>query len=145
MYLPTKGRLKKKQQRTYLMMFMQFFFFLSFFIHKKHMFWVHTEYLFKKPDKMYTTCYLKTMKLLDCALIGVCVVIRLNMVNATNIIFTLIIQIITLTIGQLVDFMCLKNCWLNGKQLADPHCGSDLGLQCMHRPVCVNTHLECTG
>ena len=36
--------------------------------------------LYKEADKKYTGCNLKTMKLLDCALIGVCAVIRLNTV-----------------------------------------------------------------
>ena len=40
----------------------------------------HNICLYKEVDKNYTGCNLKTMKLLDCALIGVCVVIRLNTV-----------------------------------------------------------------
>ena len=36
--------------------------------------------LYKEADKKYTGCNLKTMELLDCALIGVCAVIRSNMV-----------------------------------------------------------------
>ena len=39
----------------------------------------HNICLYKETDKMYTGCYLKTMKSLDCALIGYCAVIRLNM------------------------------------------------------------------
>ena len=38
----------------------------------------HNICLYKEVDKNYTGCNLKTTKLLDCALIGVCVVIRLN-------------------------------------------------------------------
>ena len=34
--------------------------------------------LYKKVDRKYTGCNLKTMELLDCALIGVCAVIRSN-------------------------------------------------------------------
>ena len=34
-----------------------------------------------KVDKKHTGCNLKTTKLLDCALIGVCAVIRLNTVS----------------------------------------------------------------
>ena len=34
----------------------------------------HHIYLYKDVDKTYTGCNLKTMKLLDCALIGVCAV-----------------------------------------------------------------------
>ena len=37
---------------------------------------------YKEEDKKYTGCNLKTMKFLDCALIGVCAVIRLNTVKA---------------------------------------------------------------
>ena len=37
--------------------------------------------LYKEVDKKYKGCNLKTMELLDCALIGVCAVIRLNMVK----------------------------------------------------------------
>ena len=40
----------------------------------------HKICLYKEVDKKYTGHNLKTMELLDCALIGVCVVIRLNMV-----------------------------------------------------------------
>ena len=41
--------------------------------------WVPTTYAFiKKVDKKYTDCYPKIMKLLDCALIGACAVIRSN-------------------------------------------------------------------
>ena len=36
--------------------------------------------LYKEIDKKYTDCNLRTTELLDCVLIGVCGVIRLNMV-----------------------------------------------------------------
>ena len=36
----------------------------------------HNICLFKQVDKMYQGCNLKTMELLDCALIRVCAVIR---------------------------------------------------------------------
>ena len=36
--------------------------------------------LFKEVDKNYTGCNLKTRELLDCGLIWVCAIIRLNMV-----------------------------------------------------------------
>ena len=42
--------------------------------------WVPTTCLYKEVDKNYTGYHLKTMKLLDCVLIGVCVVIRSNTV-----------------------------------------------------------------
>ena len=42
----------------------------------------HNICLYKEKDKKYTACNLKTTELLDCALIGVCVVIRLNTVIA---------------------------------------------------------------
>ena len=41
----------------------------------------HNICLYKEADKKYTGCILKTTKLLDCALIGVCAVIRANMVG----------------------------------------------------------------
>ena len=40
----------------------------------------HNICFYKEVDKKYTGCYLKTAELLDCALIGVCAVIRSNMV-----------------------------------------------------------------
>ena len=40
----------------------------------------HNICLYKEVDKKYTACNLKTTKSLDCALIGVCAVIRSNMV-----------------------------------------------------------------
>ena len=36
--------------------------------------------IYKVVDKKYTDCDLKTMELLECALIGACAVIRLHMV-----------------------------------------------------------------
>ena len=42
--------------------------------------------LYKEVDKKYTGCNLKSMKLLDCALIGVCAVIKSNMVTAVPLI-----------------------------------------------------------
>ena len=41
----------------------------------------HNICLYKEVDKKYTGCNLKTTELLDCALIGVCVVIRSNTVS----------------------------------------------------------------
>ena len=41
----------------------------------------HNICLYKEVDKKYTCCNLKTTKLLNCALIGVCAVIRLNAVT----------------------------------------------------------------
>ena len=41
--------------------------------------------LYKEVDKKYTDCNLKTKELLDCALIGVCAVIRLNMVDLVRL------------------------------------------------------------
>ena len=37
-------------------------------------------YLYKEVDKKYTGYNLKTMELLDCGFIGVCAIIRMNMV-----------------------------------------------------------------
>ena len=41
----------------------------------------HNICLYEEVDKKYTGCNLKTTELLDCALIGVCAVIRLNTVS----------------------------------------------------------------
>ena len=41
----------------------------------------HNICLYKEVDKKYTGCNLKTTELFDCALIGVCAVIRLNTVD----------------------------------------------------------------
>ena len=40
----------------------------------------HNIHLYKEVDKKYTCCNLKTTELLDCALIGICAVIRSNTV-----------------------------------------------------------------
>ena len=40
--------------------------------------------LYKDLDKKYTGCNLNTMELLNCALIGVCVVIKSNTVFLNN-------------------------------------------------------------
>ena len=40
----------------------------------------HNICLYNEVGKKYTGCNLKTRELLDCALIGVCDIIRLNMV-----------------------------------------------------------------
>ena len=40
----------------------------------------YNKCLYKEEDRKYTGCNLKTTKLLDCALIGICVVIRMNTV-----------------------------------------------------------------
>ena len=42
---------------------------------------IHNICLYKEVKKKYTGCNLKTMEFLDCALIGVCAVIRLNTVT----------------------------------------------------------------
>ena len=42
---------------------------------------IHNICLYKEADKKYTSCNLKPTKLLDCVLIGVFVVIRLNTVS----------------------------------------------------------------
>ena len=47
----------------------------------------HNICLYKEVDKKYTGCNMKTMELLDCALIGLCAVIRLNAVNDENVRF----------------------------------------------------------
>ena len=45
----------------------------------------HNICLYKKVDKKYTGCNLKTTELLDCALIGVCAVIRSNTVFSGSV------------------------------------------------------------
>ena len=40
----------------------------------------HNICLYKEVDRKYTRCYLKTTELPDCVLIGVCAVIKSNMV-----------------------------------------------------------------
>ena len=40
----------------------------------------HNICLYKEVSKMYTGCNLKTLELLDCAFIGLCAVIKMNMV-----------------------------------------------------------------
>ena len=83
---------KKHQKKTYLMMIMRLFliFFIkayvegySFELHQQVdeiQMSTHNICLYKEVDKKYTGCNLKTTELLDCALIGLCAVIRLNMV-----------------------------------------------------------------
>ena len=57
--------------------------------------------LYKETDKStLTDCNLKTMKLLDCALIWVCVVIRLNVVKQ---IFSILVSVI-ITCSSLSDY-----------------------------------------
>ena len=83
---------KKDQERTYLKMIMWCFFRFSLL---RHMLWVliwiastcrcnSNEFpqhmSLWEVDKKYTFCHLKTTELLDCALIGVCAVIRSNTV-----------------------------------------------------------------
>ena len=41
----------------------------------------HNTCLYNEVDKKYTSCNLKTTELLECVLIGVCAVIRLNTVS----------------------------------------------------------------
>ena len=45
----------------------------------------HNICLYNEVDKQYTDCNLKSMELLDCALIGVCAVIRFNMVVLSRV------------------------------------------------------------
>ena len=52
----------------------------------------HNICLYKEVDIKYTGCNLKTMELLDCALIGVCVVIRSNTVRYMKILASLKVQ-----------------------------------------------------
>ena len=90
MYLPAKDTLlKKSHKKPCLMIIMRFFF--SNFIYKGiccgYLFELHRQVdavqmsthnicLYKEVKKKYTGCNLKTTEFLDCALIGVCAVIR---------------------------------------------------------------------
>ena len=91
-YLP-RIPYKKDQKRTYLMMIMRFFSdFLykgiccgySFELHRQVdaiQMSTHNKCLYKEVKKKYTGCNMKTTEFLDCALIAVCAVIRLNTVR----------------------------------------------------------------
>ena len=82
MYPPIlRVHLKKDQRRTYLMMLMQCFFGFGFRQVDAILMGTHNICFYKEVDKMYTGCNLKTTELLDCALMGVCAVIRSNTVN----------------------------------------------------------------
>ena len=80
----TKRTFKNRSEKTYLTMLIRCFcayFFLSFLIKVDA---IQTGTcnicLYKEVNKKYTGCKLKTTELLDCALKGVCAVIRLNTV-----------------------------------------------------------------
>ena len=82
-----KKRSAKDLSNDSYAMFLCVFFLLIFSI--KHMLWVqvdafqmatHNICLYKEVEKNYTGCNLKTTEVLDCALIGACVVIRSNTV-----------------------------------------------------------------
>ena len=86
-----KGTLKTDRRRTYQMLLCFFSDFLykrlccgySFDLHRQVnaiQMGSHNICPYKEVDKKYTGCILKTMELVDCALIVVCAVIRLNMV-----------------------------------------------------------------
>ena len=91
--IPIKYTLKKDHKRTYLMMIMRFF---SDFLYKGiccgYSFELHRQVdaiqmrthnicLYKKVNKKYTGCN-KTTEFHECALIGVCAVIRSNTVTS---------------------------------------------------------------
>ena len=48
----------------------------------------HNICLYKKVNKMYTGCNLTTTEFHECALIGVCAVIRSNMVDPDKMLFS---------------------------------------------------------
>ena len=62
----------------------------------------HNICLYKEVDKKYTGCNLKTTELLDCALIGVCAVIRSNTVYC----YMLIINCRKVIFYQVLIFPC---------------------------------------
>ena len=88
------GYIIKKIRKGHLMMIMRFsflIFFMKAYNYCEYSFELHRLVdaiqmsthkicLYKKVDKKYTGCNLKTTKLLDRALIGVCAVIRSNTV-----------------------------------------------------------------
>ena len=97
MYLPIlrvhfKKKKKKKKIRkglinVFFVCFFLLFFFLIFFIkayvvgtHLNCIIKSHNICLYKETDKKSTGCNLKTMELLDCEFIWVCLVFRLNTV-----------------------------------------------------------------
>ena len=63
-----------------IMRFSFLIFFMKAYIVGTHLNCIDLICLYKEVDKKYTGCNLKTKKLLDSALIGVCAVIRLNTV-----------------------------------------------------------------
>ena len=83
----------------------------------------HNICLYKEVKKKYTGCYLKTTEFLDCALIGVCAVIRSNTVTDNssgpheetvgNYLFSQIAVEIDskLWISQHYFFFSTKLCW----------------------------------
>ena len=95
MYLPTKDTLLKKRSVKGLFDDVYAIFFLFLFSILKHMLlvliWIsstgaiqmgtyniYTVYI--EVDKKHTGCNLKTIELLHCAFIGVCMVIRVNII-----------------------------------------------------------------
>ena len=92
MHRPTRVHYKKDQKRTfdddYAIFFPDFlhediYCGYSFELHRlvdAIQMSTHKICLYKEVDKKYTGCNLKTTKLLDCALLGVCAVIRSNTV-----------------------------------------------------------------
>ena len=112
----------------------------------------HNIYLCKKVERKYTCRDLKTTELLDCALIGVCAVIRLNMVGPVYRIYLkysdtstpnhICSKIWTSTIYYLM--LCLNIAgWMANSVDPDemPHSAvSHLGLHCLLRPDCLNTY-----
>ena len=92
MYLPTKDTLYKRSEKN---LFDDDYAIFSDFLYKGiccgysfNLHWqvdaiqmsTHNICLHNEVDKKYPGCNLKTMELLDCALIGICAVIRSNMV-----------------------------------------------------------------
>ena len=90
MYLPKKSTLKRSAKDLFEYVYVIFFliFFMKTYVVGTHLscidksiqMGIHNICLYKEIDKKYTGCNLKTTKLLDCMLIGLCAVIRLNMV-----------------------------------------------------------------
>ena len=84
----TNVTLKKKSTNDFMCFFFIFvIFFIKAYVVGTHLNCIdlstHNICLYKEVDIKYTGCNLKNMELLDCALIGVCAVIRSNTVIYT--------------------------------------------------------------
>ena len=103
-------------------MLLLFYFFFNFFI-KAYVvdaiqMSTYNICLYKEVDRKYTGCNLKTTELLDCALIGVCAVIRSNTVCSFVEIDRGIISMVTISMVTLLLPLIQKGklYWLTAKR-----------------------------